>query len=200
MLLLGCYAEIARLRSAPISSTLNTERNDRREASHRNAVSLMDENSNDRENRRSLASRLFRSIDSRLSFVLLLFLSARLCLLESLSGFLRHDFQFQFHIDRSSILDAGSSSLSLPLVPLSPSFFLSQSAVDFLVHRPNFPNRYGQFNTGLPSTSLYQIGGRPLFQCLSWNKGQNRFLRAPQNGSCERYSNRGGEQNETFCS
>lgn len=70
MLLLGCYAEIARPRSAPISSTLNTGRNDRGEAaSHRNAVSLMDENSNDRENRRSLASRPFRSIDSRFSLL-----------------------------------------------------------------------------------------------------------------------------------
>jgi len=117
---------------------------------------------------------------------------------------LPHDFQLQFRIDRSiarsSMLEAPlflslSLSLSVSLsifLSISLSFFLSQSAVDFLVHRPNFPGRYGQFNTGLPSTSPCQIGGRPLFQCLSWDKGQNRFLRAPQSGSCERYSNRGG--------
>lgn len=195
-------------RSAPISSTLNTGRNDRREASHRNAVSLMDENSNDRENRRSLASRPFRSTDSRLS---LLSLSYSFSPLVSLSlsplvppripfGFLRHDFQLQFRIDRSvarstmleTLLFLSSSSFLSLSSSLALSFFLSQSAVDFLVHRPNFPGRYGQFNTGLPSTSPCQIGGRPLFQCLSWDKGQNRFLRAPQSESCGRYSNRGG--------
>lgn len=183
-------------RSAPISSTLNTGCNDHRrgrggggegeETSHRNAVSLMDENSNDRENRRSLAARPFRSIDSD-SLCPSLAPSLRSPLLAFPNPFRLLAPRFPAPIShrwkRSSILDVGSYSLSLSL---------SQSAVDFLVHRPNFPGRHGQFNTGLPSTSPCQIGGRPLFQCLSWDKGQNRFLRAPQSGSCGRYSNRGG--------
>jgi len=202
VLLLGCYDEIARPRSAPISSTLNTGRNDRREASHRNAVSLMDENSNDRENRRSLASRPLPSIDSRPSLFSLSYSFSQLvslCLLESPSASCATISSFNFASIEASLdprcwrLLSFSLSVSLSLfLSISLSFFLSQSAVDFLVHRPNFPGRYGQFNTGLPSTSPCQIGGRPLFQCLSWDKGQNRFLRAPQSGSCERYSNRGG--------
>jgi len=99
-------------------------------------------------------------------------LSSVFCLPRIPFGFLRHDFQLQFRIEARSILDAWR-------LPLSLSLSLSLSAVDFLVHRPNFPGRYGQFNTGLTSTSPCQIGGKPLFQWPSRGKGQNRFLRAP---------------------
>lgn len=141
MLLLGCYAEIARPRSAPISSTLNTGRNDRREASHRNAVSLMDENSNDRENRRSLASRPFRSTDSRLSLLSLSYsfsplVSLSSCLLESRSASCATISSFNFASIEAS-LDPRCwklSSFSLPLpfylyhsLSLFLSFFLSLS-------------------------------------------------------------------------
>lgn len=153
----------------------------------------MDENSSDRENRRSLATRPFASIDFsfhslallssplisvRLSFSALV--SRAVCFLESLSASCATISSSNFaSMEARSILDAWK--LSLLSLSLSHSHLtLSQSAVDFLVHRPNFPGRYGQFNTGLPSTSPCQIGGRPLFQCLSWDKGQNRFLRAPQ--------------------
>lgn len=162
----------------------------------------MDENSYDRENRRSpLAARPPHSIDSR--FLLLLIRSPSLSLSLRFGPCLSRAFSNPFRLlaprfpasishrwKRRLILGVGDSSLSLSLsitlflfCSLSLSFPPSQSAVDFLVHRPNFLGQYGQFNTGLPSTSPCQIGGRPLFQCLSWDKGQSRFLRAPRSES-----------------
>lgn len=201
MLLLGCYAEIARPRSAPISPTLNTGRNDRRE-SQPSKRSQFDGRKFERSRKSSIpgiSPPFVRStLDFRYSRSLALSFRSRLAAPSRIPfGFLRHDFQFQFRIDRSvarsPMLEAPRPSSSLPLLPLSISlsFSLNLQSI-FSCIDPIFPDRYGQFNTGLPSTSPCQIGGRPLFQCLSWDKGQNRFLKAPQSGSCGRYSNRGG--------
>jgi len=166
--------------------------------SHRDAVSLMGENSNDRRKSPIPGNSPFSfgRLSSFLSLSLLSPLSSVFCLPVSLPGipfgFLRHDFQLQFRIDGSALDPRCLEAASSPPPRLSLSLSLSLSAVDFLVHRPNFPGRYGQFNTGLTSTSPCQIGGKPLFQWPSRDKGQNRFLRAPRSTSPGgRYSNRG---------
>lgn len=134
----GCYAEIARPRSAAISSTLNTGP----KGCQPSKRSQFDGRKFERSRKSSIPG--IRTIDSNLLSLLCFSFSSILVSLcasfQSPFGFLRHDFQLQFRIDgaRFSMLWKLLSFLSL---------FLSQSAVDFLVHRPNFPGRYGQFNT-----------------------------------------------------
>lgn len=131
----GCYAEIARLRSAPISLTLNIAA----KGCQPSKRSQFDGRKFERSRKSSFPG--VRSIDFNLLSLLvsLSLLCSSLCAsFESPFGFLRHDFQLQFRID-----EARSSMLWKLLC----SLLLSQSAVDFLVHRPNFPGWYGQFNT-----------------------------------------------------
>lgn len=131
----GCYAEIARLRSAPISSTLNTAA----KGCQPSKRSQFDGRKFERSRKSSIPGVSFDRLQLALASCFSFSLLVPLRFLRIPFWLLTPRFPAPISHRRSSILDA----LEAPLL----SLLLSQSAVDFLVHRPNFPGRYGQFNT-----------------------------------------------------